>query len=152
MAFIFTLMRLAVRSIVCLSLAGVLSAQTKASCAGTLYLTIDTGTMKPAEEIAAVLRKHQVKATIFLSNEKTFRNDTGLDPSWTGFWKSMAADGHVFGSQILWLESLDALLGSSQGGYDAGSVGQEIGKTIGVPLKTPSIINQLEGKEDVFLA
>lgn len=69
-----------------------------ADCKGTLYLTIDTGSMKPAEEIAAVLRKHQVKATVFVANEKTYRADGALDPAWAAFWKSFAADGHVFGS------------------------------------------------------
>lgn len=69
------------------------------SCvSGTLYLTIDTGSMKPAEEIAEVLRKHSVKATFFLANEKTWRGDTALDPAWASFWKSLVADGHSFGS------------------------------------------------------
>lgn len=76
-----------------------LLAQAQKPCgSGKLYLTIDTGSMKPAEEIAAILRKHKVKATVFLANEKTFRDDKTLDPSWAAFWKSFAADGHVFGS------------------------------------------------------
>ncbi len=66
--------------------------------AGKLYLTIDTGSMQPAEEIAAILRKHKVKATVFVANEKTFREDRALDMSWAPFWKAFAADGHVFGS------------------------------------------------------
>ncbi len=65
---------------------------------GTLYLTIDTGSMQPANEIAAILRKHRVKATVFIANEKTLRGDRALDPAWAPFWKSFAADGHVFGS------------------------------------------------------
>ena len=68
------------------------------ACKGTLYLTIDTGSMKPAEEIAGVLRTHKVRATFFLANEKTARGDTALDPAWTPFWKSLVADGHAFGS------------------------------------------------------
>ncbi len=76
-----------------------LAAADPAACAkGTLYLTIDTGSMKPVEEIAAILRKHKVKATVFVANEKTWRGDNALDPAWAGFWKSFAADGHVFGS------------------------------------------------------
>ena len=69
-----------------------------APCSGTVYLTLDTGTMEPAEGIAAILDKHQVKATFFLANEKTKRGDTSLDPSWAPFWKRMAEAGHAFGS------------------------------------------------------
>jgi peptidoglycan/xylan/chitin deacetylase (PgdA/CDA1 family) len=67
-------------------------------CRGTLYLTIDTGGMQSAERIADVLRRHQIRATIFLANEKTFRGDHSLDPSWADYWKALAADGHLFGS------------------------------------------------------
>ena len=66
--------------------------------AATVYLTIDTGNMEPAEQIAAILRKHQVKATFFLADEKTKRGDTSLDPAWAPFWRALAADGHKFGS------------------------------------------------------
>lgn len=69
-----------------------------ATCTGTVYLTIDTGTMQPAEEMAAVLKKHGVKATFFLANEKTKRGDTSLDPAWATFWKARADEGHDFGS------------------------------------------------------
>lgn len=69
-----------------------------AACEKTLYLTIDTGSMGPAEEIVSILRKHKVKATFFLANEKTTRGDMSLDPSWAPFWKSLAAEGHAFGS------------------------------------------------------
>lgn len=86
MGFISLLTRLAV------------SAALAAACEKTLYLTIDTGSMGPAEEIAAVLRKHNVKATFFLADEKTTRGDRSLDKSWTPFWKSLVADGHAFGS------------------------------------------------------
>ncbi|MFN7221749.1 MAG: polysaccharide deacetylase family protein, partial [Burkholderiales bacterium] len=55
---------------------------TATSCAKTVYLTIDTGNMAPAEQMAAILRKHSVKATFFLANEKTVRGDTSLDPAW----------------------------------------------------------------------
>ena len=76
----------------------ILLAQPKRPCTGTLYLTIDTGSMQPAEEIAGILRKHKVKATVFIANEKTFQDDKVLDASWSAFWKAFAADGHVFGS------------------------------------------------------
>jgi peptidoglycan/xylan/chitin deacetylase (PgdA/CDA1 family) len=69
-----------------------------AACRATVYLTIDTGHMEPAEAMAAILRKHDVKATFFLANEKTKRGDTSLDASWAPFWKQLAAEGHAFGS------------------------------------------------------
>ena len=68
------------------------------SCQATVYLTIDTGHMGPAEEMAATLNRHQVKATFFLANENTQRGDTSLDLSWRTFWKARADEGHGFGS------------------------------------------------------
>jgi lipoyl(octanoyl) transferase len=44
--------------------------------------------------------------------------------------------GSVFGSQMLWVETIDALLGN----------------TVGVPLKTPDGLRRLHGEEDLFLA
>jgi lipoyl(octanoyl) transferase len=44
--------------------------------------------------------------------------------------------GTVFSTQILWLESLDALLG----------------QTVGVPLKVPSELRQIHGDDDIALA
>lgn len=78
----------------------VLAAQlaAKGVCKGTLYLTLDTGHMGPAEEMAAILKKRGVKATFFLANEKTQRGDTTLDPAWAGFWKARAEEGHAFGT------------------------------------------------------
>jgi peptidoglycan/xylan/chitin deacetylase (PgdA/CDA1 family) len=67
-------------------------------CAGTLYLTIDTGGMQSADRIADVLRRHEIKATFFLANEKTVRGDASLDPSWAPYWQALARDGHAFGS------------------------------------------------------
>jgi peptidoglycan/xylan/chitin deacetylase (PgdA/CDA1 family) len=69
-----------------------------AACQGTLYLTFDTGNMAQAEDIAAMLNKHQVKATFFIANEKTLRGDYSLDPSWASYWKARADEGHAFGS------------------------------------------------------
>jgi peptidoglycan/xylan/chitin deacetylase (PgdA/CDA1 family) len=69
-----------------------------AACQGTLYLTIDTGSMSQAENIAAILKKHNVRATFFLANEKTVRGDYTLDASWAAFWKARVAEGHKFGS------------------------------------------------------
>ena len=67
-------------------------------CNGTLYLTIDTGSMSQADLIAKILNKHQVKATFFLANERTIHNDYTLDDGWSSYWKARAAEGHKFGS------------------------------------------------------
>jgi peptidoglycan/xylan/chitin deacetylase (PgdA/CDA1 family) len=66
--------------------------------AGTLYLTIDTGWSREAEEIAAILRRHGVRATLFVADEPTYRCDRTLSDGWAGFWRARAAEGHVFAS------------------------------------------------------
>jgi peptidoglycan/xylan/chitin deacetylase (PgdA/CDA1 family) len=68
------------------------------SCRGHVYLTFDTGHMEPAEEIAAILRKHGVRATFFLANEPTKRGDGSLGPGWAAFWRARVAEGHAFGN------------------------------------------------------
>ncbi len=67
-------------------------------CKATVYLTIDTGHMEPAEKMAMMLKRQNVKATFFLANEKTKRGDTSLDPSWSTYWQARANEGHAFGS------------------------------------------------------
>lgn len=69
-----------------------------AECKGTLYLTLDTGTMSQADNIAAILARRDVRATFFLANEPTMRNDFALDPAWAGYWRARVAEGHAFGS------------------------------------------------------
>ncbi|MCS6997474.1 MAG: polysaccharide deacetylase family protein [Casimicrobiaceae bacterium] len=78
-----------------------------ASCpAGTLYLTFDTGHMEPATAIADILKKHGVKATFFLANEKVKEPGKSREASrsWTldeaqrPFWQRLVAEGHAFGS------------------------------------------------------
>jgi peptidoglycan/xylan/chitin deacetylase (PgdA/CDA1 family) len=73
-------------------------AQSPARCAGTLYLTIDTGWSREAEQIAAILRKLGIRATLFIADETTFRGDTTLSDAWAPFWRARAAEGHVFAS------------------------------------------------------
>jgi peptidoglycan/xylan/chitin deacetylase (PgdA/CDA1 family) len=68
------------------------------SCRGVVYLTLDTGSMRSAEEIAGILARHDVRATFFLANEKTPRGDFSLDPAWNGYWQARAAEGHAFGT------------------------------------------------------
>ena len=69
-----------------------------AACKGTIYLTFDTGSQAQAELIAETLKRHRIKATFFLANEKTVRGDYSLDPSWSAYWKARVAEGHVVGS------------------------------------------------------
>ena len=73
------------------------SAQT-AGCNKTTYLTFDTGNMAVAEKVAEILKRQDVKATFFLSNEKTFRNDFALDDAWKAYWQDRLKEGHHFGS------------------------------------------------------
>lgn len=82
-------------------LAGALLAAMPAAaseCGGVVYLTLDTGNMRHAEEIAQILRKYEVPATFFLANERTQRGDHALDASWGAYWKARVAEGHAFGS------------------------------------------------------
>jgi peptidoglycan/xylan/chitin deacetylase (PgdA/CDA1 family) len=68
------------------------------ACRGTLYLTLDTGNMGWAEHIAETLRRHEVRATFFLANERTLRGDHALDATWSAYWAARAREGHAFGS------------------------------------------------------
>ena len=115
-----------------------------ATCAGTVYLTIDTGNMQPAEEMASVLKKHEIKATFFLANEKTKRGDTSLDPSWTAFWKSRADEGHAFGSHTWrhWVFRRD--IGNDKVGY------VPVGATSGETLDAAGLCAELRQPEAAF--
>jgi len=75
-----------------------LAATAHAACSGTLYLTLDTGHMEPANAIADILAKHQVKATFFLANEKTKSGGFTLDDAQKPFWQRLTKEGHAFGS------------------------------------------------------
>ncbi len=74
------------------------AAQTAPACAQTVFLTFDTGSQSQAQYIADTLKKHQIKATFFLANEKTIKGDYSLDPNWAAYYKALAADGHAFGT------------------------------------------------------
>ena len=63
-----------------------------------IYLTFDTGSESQAELIHDVLKKYDVRATFFLANEKTVRGDWSLDASWAPYWKTLADEGHAFGT------------------------------------------------------
>lgn len=74
------------------------SPQLRRACAGTVYLTIDTGWAREAETIAAAMARHGIRATLFVAQEPTFRGDRSLDPPWGPFWRARAAEGHAFAS------------------------------------------------------
>jgi peptidoglycan/xylan/chitin deacetylase (PgdA/CDA1 family) len=117
-------------------------------CRGHVYLTLDTGNMSRAEEIAAILRRHDVRATFFLANEKTPRGDFSLDPSWAVYWKARADEGHAFGSHT-WRHGRFA-------GDDAAGVryrpqfGDEAGRT--VTLTPAAVCDELRRVERAFAA
>ena len=75
-----------------------LAARAQPACRGTVYLTIDTGWSREAEQIAAILRRRAVRATLFVADEPTHRGDRTLDDSWAPFWQARAAEGHAFAS------------------------------------------------------
>ncbi|WP_371763646.1 polysaccharide deacetylase family protein [Massilia sp.] len=86
------------RAVAVLLLAATSIAHAADACKGTIYLTFDTGSQSQAGLIADTLRRHHIKATFFLANEKTVRGDWSLDPSWADYWKARVAEGHAFGS------------------------------------------------------
>ncbi len=69
-----------------------------AACTRPVYLSFDTGHMGVAPLVAEVLKRHEVKATFFLANEKTLTGGSTLDDHWAPWWRERAAEGHAFGS------------------------------------------------------
>lgn len=84
-----------IAALTCSSLA---SAADAVGCAKPVYLTFDTGHMGVAPLVAEVLQRQKVHVSFFLANERTQTNGTSLDEVWAPWWKSRAAEGHVFGS------------------------------------------------------
>jgi len=68
-------------------------------CANPVYLTIDPGHMDFAPRIAEVLRRQQVRATYWISNQSTQNGEGSLGNLWGGWWKLVAQQGHEFASQ-----------------------------------------------------
>ena len=91
-------MRAAIGRVVVAAVSVLLAATAHAACSGTLFLTLDTGHMEPANAIADILAKHQVKATFFLANEKTKSGGFTLDNEQKPFGQRLTKDGHAFGS------------------------------------------------------
>jgi peptidoglycan/xylan/chitin deacetylase (PgdA/CDA1 family) len=81
-----------------LAASSVASAAAASAARAPVYLTIDTGWSREAEQIAAILARRQVRATLFVADEPTFRGDRSLDEGWAPFWRARAAEGHVFAS------------------------------------------------------
>jgi peptidoglycan-N-acetylmuramic acid deacetylase len=73
-------------------------AASAATCEKPVYLTLDTGHMGVAPLMADVLKKHDVKVTFFIANERTQTGGSSLDDNWAPWWKARAAEGHAFGS------------------------------------------------------
>ncbi len=69
-----------------------------AACGQPVYLTFDTGHMGVAPLVAEVLRRHDVKVSFFLANERTQGGGSSLDDTWAPWWQARAAEGHAFGS------------------------------------------------------
>jgi len=87
---LFTAVALLAASLIC--------SQARAACEKPVYLTLDTGHMGVAPLVADVLKRQQVLVTFFLANEKTLNDGSSLDDEWAPWWKTRAAEGHVFGS------------------------------------------------------
>ena len=68
------------------------------ACKNPIYLTLDTGHMEVAPMMVDVLRRHQVKVTFFVANERTKTGNGSLGNAWGAWWKSVAAQGHEFAS------------------------------------------------------
>ncbi|MEG1281858.1 MAG: polysaccharide deacetylase family protein, partial [Comamonas sp.] len=69
-----------------------------ANCSKPVYLTLDTGHMGVAQQIADVLRAEHVKVTFFAANERTKVGDGSLGDFWAPWWKARANEGHAFAS------------------------------------------------------
>ena len=72
-----------------------------AVCGKPVYLTLDTGHMEVAPQMAEVLYRHQVKVTFFAADEPTQTGDGSLGTHWAPWWKARAAEGHAFASHTL---------------------------------------------------
>jgi peptidoglycan/xylan/chitin deacetylase (PgdA/CDA1 family) len=96
-----------------------------------VYLTFDTGHMGVAPLVADVLRRHQVKVTFFLANEKTLDGGASLDAQWAPWWRERAAEGHLIGSHtfdhLIWRADRPA------GGFDMrATAGEHSGQSLSV--------------------
>lgn len=107
------------------------SASGKFSCEKPVYLTLDTGHMSVAEQMAEVLKRQQVRVTFFAANEPTQSGDGTLGEFWAPWWKARAAEGHAFASHtfdhVYWRADLP---GASPSFRVRPSAGADQGKTL----------------------
>ena len=108
------------------------SANSKA-CDKTIYLTFDTGNMAVAEYVADTLKKHNIKATFFLANEKTKQGGYSLDDSWKPYWQNLVKQGHVFGSH-----TYDHTYFQEDAGKNMVSIKSQFGKNAGKTRRVTS--------------
>lgn len=116
-------------------------------CRGVVYLTLDTGNMHHAEEIARILRKHDVRATFFLANERTQRGDHALDASWGAYWKARADEGHAFGSHT-WRHGRFVADAAGGGVLYRPQFGESAGRVI--PLSPVQVCEELDRVKQAF--
>lgn len=104
-----------------------------ASCKGTVYLTLDTGNMRDASNIAQTLNKHQIKATFFVANEESWpdRKTSSLEEPWRAYWQARVAEGHVFGSHT-WRHGL---ISKGEGGAKTVSYKPQFGEQAGQKIQ-----------------
>ncbi len=109
------------------------AANASASCKGTVYLTLDTGNMRDASNIAQTLNKHQIKATFFVANEESWpdRKTSALEEPWRAYWQARVAEGHVFGSHT-WRHGL---IGKGEGGAKTVSYKPQFGEQAGQKIQ-----------------
>lgn len=69
------------------------------ACTNPVYLTIDPGSMDYAPRVSEILRRQQVRATFWVSNQSTQNGEGSMGNAWGAWWKQMAQQGHEFGSQ-----------------------------------------------------
>ncbi|MES2711205.1 MAG: polysaccharide deacetylase family protein [Pseudomonadota bacterium] len=75
-----------------------LAAPAIAQSRGRVFLTIDTGWGREAEQIAAILLRQDVRATLFVADEPTHTGERSLSDAWAPFWRARVAEGHAFAS------------------------------------------------------
>jgi peptidoglycan-N-acetylmuramic acid deacetylase len=110
------------------------------ACDKPVYLTFDTGHMGVADLVAEVLRRHEVKATFFLANERTLNRGTSLDERWAPWWRARVAEGHAFGSHTWdhWVLTSAALRFKPTQGAQAGRVVQADANAYCEQLRAPA--------------
>ncbi|WP_084451700.1 polysaccharide deacetylase family protein [Mitsuaria chitosanitabida] len=77
-------------------------------CDKPVYLTFDTGHMGVAPLIVDTLKRFDAKATFFLAQEPTMDGGQTMDDKWAPWWKTLAEQGHDFGSHTWYHDAWSA--------------------------------------------